>query len=258
MMSQRLTRALTRAITLSLTLALALALALPLPTHATPLPQEARESALTPNKGSWSVGLFNPLHLQLGESWGLEFHPITELIAPHAEVHHTLLSAPLSDTPAHALKLIYGLSAAPWALRFGVPLGLRGYLGPSCLVTAAEPERGGCQESGWGVTPKVGGRYSYARVGQVLTAEADVAVGVVFGERPAPLDTYAPVELLFAPLTNAWRAHLGGRVARRVVSRLSLAAEVDLYWVGSPKAGYALIGGGGEPLRERSPLTLSA
>ncbi len=229
------------------------------PALAAPLPLEARESALTPAKGSWSVGVFNPLRLQLSDDWGLEFHPLAELIAPHLEARHALWRPELTEESAHALELLYALSSAPWALRFAPPLGLRGYLGPSCLVTAAEPSREGCQESGWGVTPKVGARYSYARLGQALTAEADLAAGILLsGERPAPLDTYAPVEVMFAPLTRTWRAHLGARAARRVWSRLSVAAELDLYWVGSPKSGYEQVGGGAGGTRERSPWTLSA
>jgi len=232
-----------------------LALLAPLAPCAEPLPLEARESALTPARGAWSVGVFNPLRLQVSDDWGLELHPLAALLAPHVEVHHALRRPALTAEPAHALTLLYGLSAAPWALRFALPLGLRGYLGPSCLVTAAEPGRGGCQESGWGVTPKAGARYSYARLGQALTAEADLAAGILLsGERPAPLDAYAPVELMFAPLTRTWRAHLGARAARRVWARLSVAAEVDLFWVGSPEAAFVRVGEGGA----RSPWTLSA
>ena len=42
----------------------------------------------------------------------------------------------------------------------------------------------------------------------IFTVEADVASGVVLsGDRPQPLDTYAPVEILFTPMTHEYCPH---------------------------------------------------
>ena len=95
------------------------------------------------------------------------------------------------------------MSVPSWSLRSGIPFGLRGYLSPNCTVSDAEPERDlECGQRSWALAPLVGARYSWGR-DWVVTAEADVAVGIMLaGARPQPLDTYAPLDLVYVPLTE--------------------------------------------------------
>ena len=53
----------------------------------------------------------------------------------------------------------------------------------------------------------IGGSLQLTRL--VVTAEADVAVGIMPPVPPQPLDTYAPLDLVYAPLTRTHRSHLG-------------------------------------------------
>jgi hypothetical protein len=238
-----------RAITVFLTLMMLTLITLTLgaPVSLTARPLEERDSGITQPKGAWSVGLFNPLNWQVSERVGLEVHPLAFFAAPHLTLSHQL-----STHNGHHISALYGLSAPSWALKNSLPFGLRGYLGPSCLVSVAEPEREGCQESGWGLSPLLGARWAHKQGPQVLTATLDVAVGVMLsGDRPTPLDTYAPVEVLFAPLTNTWRAHLGARAARRIADRLSLSLELNVWRTGEGPA----LGLEAEP---KSPWVLSA
>ena len=200
-------------------------------TSHTPMTLTERESALTPPKGSWSIGLFNPLSIQLSKKMGLTLHPIALIAAPHFTLTHQWY-----QKGKYTLTGLYGLASPSWSLQHGLPFGVAGFFGPSCLVKEAEPTRGdSCQKSGLGVTPKLGGRLSKARTRSVWTLEFDLAVGLLLsGDRPAPLQTHPPLEQLYSPLTNTYRAHIGGRFAYEVRSTLSLATELDLYWVGEP------------------------
>ncbi len=188
-----------------------------------------RETSFAPAAGHWSVGVFNPLSIQISDDWSLRTHPLAFLAAPHLEAQQSWITG-----DDWALRGVYGLAVPSWATQFEPPFGLRGYLAPLCLVSEAEPERGGkCEQDGWVLAPKLGAQYSRGSR-WVLTVEADLAVGVlVSGERPRPLDTYAPLELLFAPMTHQYRAHAGARVSGLLSPQLVAMAEVDLYRVGA-------------------------
>lgn len=214
--------------------------------HATPQRLELRDSALSPEAGSWSIGLFNPLKLQLSEDFGLELHPLAFLLHPHLRAQHRLLKS-----GPHELSALYGLSLPSQTLNLGLPFGATGYLAPSCLVSEVEPERGGCQRGGWGLSPLLGLSYGLRQGARVISVSVDVAAGLMLsGERPLPLDTLAPLEVIFAPLTNGLRVHSGARVAQRLLERLSASAELNLWWVSAPTLRLSE--------RAKSPWTLSA
>jgi len=197
---------------------------------ATPSRLEERDGALSPESGSWSVGVFNPLKLQLAESWGVELHPLAFFMNPHARVTHSWWRSETQE-----LSGVYGLSLPSLALNGSLPFGAAGYLGPACLVTEVEPERGGCQRGGWGLSPLAGVQYGLRQDKRVISAWLDVAVGVMLsGERPLPLDSHPPIELIFAPLSNSYRVHTGARVAQRLTDRLSASLELHFWWVGEP------------------------
>ncbi|MCA9546515.1 MAG: hypothetical protein KC613_19055 [Myxococcales bacterium] len=196
-------------------------------------PQVPRESAWAPAEGTWSVGVFNPLRWQITSTVAVEAHPLAFLAAPHAGVDWQVARGQGLLGQDWALAARFGLAAPAWTLRFGLPLGLKGYLGPSCQVADTGEDRPDtCQGTGWAVAPSAGGRFTWGRDG-LLTVDADVAAGIMLsGDRPAPLDTYAPLELAVAPLTHGWRAHLGLRTEHRLAPWARVAAELDLYRVG--------------------------
>ncbi|MEE2788978.1 MAG: hypothetical protein VX589_16700 [Myxococcota bacterium] len=188
-----------------------------------------RLSAFTGLERSWSVGVFNPFNYQFTKDWGLEAHPLVAMtVAPHLTTTQRWLSG-----QAWSLQGRYGLSAPTWSLKFAPPFGLRGYLSPQCLVSNAEPERGDtCDDPGWVLAPSLATRFSVGKT-WVLTADLGFTVGVlVSGERPRPLDTYAPINLLYTPATHEYRADFGLRISRSLVSWLSCAAEFDIYRTG--------------------------
>ena len=186
-----------------------------------------RESAFT-SPTDWHVGLFNPLRYQVNETWSLQGHPMVAIAHPSIEVHQRL-----AETNQWRLNAHYGLSLPSQSLRNEVPIGLRGYLTPSCLVEAAESERNtGCREAGWSIAPAFGVRYSH-RGFFTYTIDADVTYGLMLnGERPTPLDTYAPLEIVYAPLTHRHRSHLGVRAHHQWSGGAAYAFEFDVYRLG--------------------------
>jgi len=190
--------------------------------------QTHRETAFAPPNGQWSVGILNPLEVQLDKDWGIEVHPLAALAAPHLNVHHVWVRH-----DRWALMGVYGLSIPSWSLKFEPPFGLRGYLSPKCVVSSAEPERRlRCGQDAWVAAPKVGARYSRGRR-WIVTLETDLAVGILLsGEQPRPLDTYAPLEQLYTPMTHNYRLHVGARVSRTLPTGLIAMAEADMYRVG--------------------------
>ncbi len=191
-----------------------------------------RESAWLAPAGSGSVGVFNPLRWALTDALTLEAHPLAFFAAPHVGLDWQVAQGELGGR-AWAATARFGLSVPSWALRFGLPFGARGYLSPTCAVAdTGEARADTCAEAGWAIAPSVGGRWTWGREG-LLTVDGDLAVGLLLtGERPASLDTYAPLQLAVAPLTHTWRAHVGVRTEHAVRPWLRLAAEVDLYRVG--------------------------
>ncbi len=199
-----------------------------------------RESAFMLPDGTWSFGIFNPTRYQINKTWAVETHPLGILFLPHVTAYHHWASG--SDW---ALTGRYGLAVPSWSLRFGVPLGLKGYLAPACLVDEAEPDRNAqCMEAGWAITPTVGAAYSIKK-DWTFTVDADLAAGLMLsGDRPLPLDSVAAVDMSYAPLTHSYRAHVGLRATKAFLPWLRAMFELDGYRVGI--------------VDDRSPWALSA
>lgn len=186
-----------------------------------------RESAFAAPH-TWQVGLLNPLRYQVNETWAVQGHPLAAIAYPSIHAYQGIAQGNHWRFTAH-----YGLALPSQTLRHSLPLGLRGYFSPSCLVDEAEPDRNtACQEAGVSIATTIGGQYSYQDT-WTYTVDFDVTMGVMLnGDRPTPLDTYAPVELIFAPLTHTHVTHLGARASRVWLPKLSTAVEVDLYRLG--------------------------
>lgn len=191
----------------------------------------ARDTAFIGAPGATSVGIFNPLRHVPRAGLELSTHPLFGLIAPNVAARFHLWTSP--DAPL-TVALETGLSLPSGAFGAAPPFGLEGYLTPSCKVHDAEPDRapGDCDRPGVFVVPSLGLAVSHGRE-TALTARLDFAPGLlVDGERAPPRDTWAPLDLVFAPVFNRWRAHLGLRADHRVFDFLRLAVEAHVYRVG--------------------------
>lgn len=195
------------------------------------LRRRVRDSALTTQVGRWSMGLFNPLRVQFARDWSAELHPLVALaVAPHAKLWHRWWSH-----DGITVSGLYGFTTPAWSLQQAPPLGLAGYFAPSCDVLAAEPSRApeSCQRAGVDFAPQLGVRASGLGAASVWTLEADIAAGLMIsGDRPAPLDTYTPVEVAYLPSTHLYRAHIGARHSMRVARPLIINVGADLYLSG--------------------------
>lgn len=191
-----------------------------------PLP--ARDTARIRALGDASVGIFNPLRFALGD-FELETHPLAFLVVPNVTLAHEPWRGELEP---FAVSLELG-ATLPWGLGRGLPFGLAGFFGPSCLVGAQEPERGDtCEAPGLFLVPRAGVALSHGRE-HVFTARMDVALGLrLSGERPAPPDSWPYLELLLAPIFGTSRVHAGLRYDRSVFEGLRVAGELSLYHVG--------------------------
>ncbi|HET6151223.1 MAG TPA: hypothetical protein VFH68_27045 [Polyangia bacterium] len=215
-------------------LALLLVMRAPRPAGADQPP--ARETALVAQRGTYSVGVFNPLRIAVAHRVELEAQPLVFLVAPHliARVSHLEIGDRLRLTGE------YGLSLPTLAMKL-----LQGHLFPSW--------DNGEGRVGWIVAPRAG---IVASIGDpwldVFTVRVDLTVGVVLSHTDTmPLDTYAPVELLFAPVTSGYRGRAGALYDRRLGRRWRARGYADLYLTGSGE----LHDPGDNPLRGSPRLT---
>jgi hypothetical protein len=178
----------------------------------------ARETALVADSGTYSMGVFNPLRIAVANHLEIEANPLVFLISPHAivRVPHVEIGDRLRLTGE------YGLSVPYLAMRL-----LQGHLFPSW-----DNHEG---HVGWIVAPRAG---LVASAGDpwrhVFTVRVDLTVGVVLSHTDTmPLDTYAPLELLFAPVTSGYRARAGVIYDRRLGRRWRARVYGDLYVTGT-------------------------
>ena len=207
-----------------------------------------RDSAFAPRSGSWSIGVFNPLKIQINDDIGIETHPFVGLlIAPNLKIWQNLWSK-----NAMRLQGMYGFSTPSWSLQRNIPFGLAGYLSPSCQVSEAEANRvpESCQRPGFDFVPQLGTRLSGEQGQGIWSIEFDLAYGLMISEnRPAPLDSYAPVEIAYAPTTQNYRTHVGMKYSHMLHPRLALNLGADLYITGQADA---------ELMPEKEPLSFSS
>lgn len=207
-----------------------------------------RDSAFAPRIGSWSIGIFNPLKIQINDEIGIETHPLVALIiAPNLKVWQRVWSK-----NNMRLQGMYGLSTPSWSLQRNIPFGLASYLSSSCQVNEAEPNRApeSCQRPGFDFVPQLGARLSGEQGKGIWSLEADLAYGfMINGSRPTPLDSYAPIEIAYAPSTQHYRAHLGMKYSQLLHPRLAISLAADLYLTG--QADPAI-------MPEKEPLSVSS
>lgn len=221
-----------RAILLFVLLGSTLAFAQPLP---------ARDTADVGPRGSWSVGVFNPLRIAVHEGLELQTHPLLFFVAPHVDARFALVRSPLRLT-AEA-----GLSMPTLAMRL-----VKGYLFPSWETSQ--------NDIGWMLIPRAGLLLS----GNVLahgvwTLRADAAFRVALGPHSAtPLNSFlTPLDLVLAAPLTGFRSRVGGAYDHAFNERLRLRGELNLYVTGSQ--GQLIVSGQDVgPIAPISPLVLTA
>ncbi|MFY0572777.1 hypothetical protein ACN28E_54355 [Archangium lansingense] len=182
---------------------------------AQPLP--ARDTADVGPRGSWSVGVFNPLRIAVHDNVELQTHPLLFFVAPHVDARFALLRTPLRLT-AEA-----GLSMPTFAMRL-----VKGYLFPSWDTSQSD--------IGWMLIPRAGLLLS----GNVLehdvwTLRADAAFRIGLGPNSAtPLNSFlTPLDLVLAAPLTGFRSRVGGAYDHAFNDRLRLRGELNLYVTGS-------------------------
>lgn len=206
---------------------------------AQPLP--ARDTADVGPRGSWSVGVFNPLRIAVHEGLELQTHPLLFFVAPNVEARFALVRSPLRLT-AEA-----GLSMPTLAMRL-----VKGYLFPTWDTSQ--------NDIGWMLIPRAGLLLS----GNVLTHDvwtlrADAAFRVALGPHSAtPLNSFlTPLDLVLAAPLTGFRSRVGGAYDHAFNERLRLRGELNLYVTGS-QGRLRDSGVDVGPIASISPLVLTA
>ena len=205
---------------------------------------QPRESAAVGAKGSWSVGIFNPIEYSVSDKLAIRAHPWPVLRPVSVDVRMAHVTGAWQITGEYGLEL-------PGLGNFGaMPLGIKGDLVPACKVAAHDPSKADqCRAPGFTIAPRVGLRASTGAQ-HVFTGRFDVAVGIPLGEKGQPLDALPNLDLAWAASNNGWRLALGGRYDRALTSGVRWASELNLFMVAPEEAQ-----GTGTA---RSPLTASA
>lgn len=173
------------------------------------------DSALQRTRGM-SVGVFDPLRVALTPRLELVTHPLLFLaLDPNARLRVGWIR-----TRHFALSGEYGLSLPTQTLRF-----TKGYLFPTWDKSDANV--------GWVLVPSAGVSASWLQGAGVLSAHLDTALGVQLGRNDAtPLDTYAPLELVTAPVTSGFRHHLGVQYDLALWESLHVRVGIDTHLLG--------------------------
>ncbi len=221
-----------RAVLLFVLLASTLAFSQPLP---------ARDTADVGARGSWSVGVFNPLRIAVLDGLELQTHPLLFFVAPHVDARLALVRSPLRLT-AEA-----GLSMPTLAMRL-----TKGYLFPSWDTSE--------NDIGWMLIPRAGLLLS----GNVLerdvwTLRADAAFRIPLGPNSAtPLNFFVtPLDLVLAAPLTGFRSRVGGAYDHAFNDRLRLRGELNLYVTGS-QGNLFDAGRDVGPIAAISPLVVTA
>jgi hypothetical protein len=178
-------------------------------------PMPARDTAYVMPVGKWRAGIFAPL--EVGAGHGMEVSASlwqSVLLAPNASIR-----AELGKIGDATITGEYGLSVPT-----GTMVLAKGYLFPSFA--------NGPGDIGWSVVPTVGLWVSAGDRG-VFTGRLETAFGIPLGRTDvtAP-DTYAPVELMFAPALTGYRARVGGMYDYAVFDWMRVRIGASAYMVG--------------------------
>lgn len=206
---------------------------------ADPLP--ARDTADVGKKGSWSVGVFNPLRIAVHDRVELQANPLLFFVAPHLDARFALVQSQVRLTGE------VGFSVPTFGMRL-----MKGYFFPEWASTE--------NNIGWMLVPRVGLMLSGdAFAHDVWTLRADAAFRVALGPNSAtPLNSFlVPLDLLLAAPLTGFSSRVGGAYDHAFNERLRLRGEFNLYVTG-PQGNLVVSGNDVGPLAELSPLIVTA
>ncbi|MBK8259536.1 MAG: hypothetical protein IPK82_43620 [Polyangiaceae bacterium] len=222
---------------------LTLAAAFTISSTASGQPMWARDTASVLPPWKWRGGLMAPVELGIGN--GVE---LSTSLAPWFMLSPNLsVRAELGHIGNASFLGEYGLSFPTPSMYM-----LQGYLFPSFT--------NGDGKIGWAMVPLVAISGSLpltrrenenapqvAAYRGVLTGKLDAAIGIPFEHTDIkPLETFAPIDLVYAPALNGHRVHLGVMYDHAILNWLRGRVGISGYWVGQ------------SPYPPRSPFTFSA
>ena len=188
-------------------------------------PRPARDTADVGNKGSYSVGIFNPLRIAFHNRFELQANPILFFVAPHLDFRFAILKPPVEDGQ---LPMGVRLTAEAGLLMptFGMRL-MKGFFFPTWATTT--------NDIGFMLIPRVGLMVSGDFLTHdVLTFRLDGALRIPMGPNNAtPMNSFlAPLEILFAAPLTGFCGRLGGAYDHAFGDRLRLRGELNIYLTG--------------------------
>lgn len=216
-------------------------------------PRPARDTADVGDRGSWSVGVFNPLRIAVHDRVELEANPLVFFVAPHVNARFAILKGAKTEpgdvVTARGLRLTgeFGLSLPTFAMRL-----MKGWTFPSWSTSS--------DNVGWMLVPRLGLLLSGdVFTHDVWTVRADAAVRVPLGANNAtPMNSFvAPLDILLAAPLTGLCARVGGAYDHAFGQRLRLRGEFNVYVTGGQ--GDLLVAGTDVgPLAAINPVILTA
>ncbi len=182
-------------------------------------PMRAREGAHLLAPGAWSGGLVAPVRVGLTRRYELSTQAFEWLLlSPNAE-----LRTDLGNIGSWTFASTMGLSVPTMSMRL-----TQGYLFPTYENEGKKP--------GWVVVPSFGVLASSgpARAEGLLTLHFATSLGLPLGDRNAtPLETYAPIDLVFAPALTGLRVRTGATYSHAIGNHVRARLLGEIAMMGS-------------------------
>lgn len=213
-------------------------------------PRPARDTADVGNRGSYSVGVFNPLRIAFHNRLELQANPVLFFVAPHLDARFAILKPPVEEGQ---LPMGVRLTAEAGLLMptFGMRL-MKGFFFPSWETSS--------NEIGFMLIPRLALLVSGDLLTHdVLTFRIDGSLRIPLGPNNAtPLNSFlAPLEILFAAPLTGFCGRFGGAYDHAFGDVLRLRGEVNLYVTGQ-QGTLTVEGENVGPLAPISPFIFTA
>lgn len=188
-------------------------------------PRPAWDTADTGNKGSYSVGIFNPLRLAFTDRLELQAHPVLFFVAPHLDARFAILKEPVEDgAPPTGVRLTAeaGLLMPTLGMRL-----MKGFFFPSWTTST--------NDIGFMLIPRVGLLVSgNLFTHDVATFRIEGRMRIPIGPNSAtPLNSFlAPLEIVMAAPLTGFLGRAGGSYDHAFGDTFRLRGEVNVYLTG--------------------------
>jgi hypothetical protein len=189
-------------------------------------PRPARDTADVGDKGSWSVGVFNPFRYAFHNRFEFQVNPLLFFVAPHADLRFAILKeGPGEHKYPFGVRLTAeaGLLYPTLAMRLA-----KGFLFPSWNTST--------NDIGHMLIPRVallvsGDFFTY----DVLTFRLEALLRIPITQNNAtPLNSsIAPLDILFAAPLTGFLGRFGGAYDHAFGEYLRLRLEANVYLTGT-------------------------